>query len=138
MRIVRPWLPSAHPNFFVIYAFTTTAHLWYGYNGVFGSDRDFSSPTFVHVNQFASHGMWGYWQGAVGVALALALFLPTFTAARVALAMGLTATTVRLLLFGVAWSDGIPVGNTMPNVLLICGLLLSQTLEPPHNPASER
>lgn len=139
MNITRPWLRQHHPNFFLIYTATMIAFFGFGYLGVFTADVNFAAPAYKYINQFASHEVWGLWAAATGVVMFVGLHFTNFRLARFGLGMGFCWMLLRLLLFIEAAVNGIPGAvNGVPVYFLGAALLLSQTLEPPVNPATER
>jgi hypothetical protein len=137
--MVRPWLTRTHPNFALIFIATAVFHLWFGAAGVFGPDRRFASPSLVRVNALASHEVWGWVSLLIGATMILGLFQPSFTLARVAVAVGMAVCCARwgLLLEALTIDPSASI-NGGPVWMLIAALHLSQTLEPPSNPAAGR
>lgn len=138
-NLVRPWLPTSHRNFFVIYTATILFNLWTGLNGVFGPDKHFQGPLFEPVNNVADHHIWGAAYLTVALGLYGGLHLRTFRGCRIFLAIGFALSLFRLSLFTTVYLWGnASVGNTLSNLFLCVAVHLAQTLEPPINPASQR
>lgn len=137
-RLVRPWLPRTHPNFFIIYTCALIYHVWAGLLGIFGSDQDFAGSGLLYVRQLGTHQEWGYLSLAIGLALYLGIHCRTFEPARYALAAGLAITAARWVCILIAWAHHAQVGYAPPVYFLICGLHVSQVREPPVNPETGR
>lgn len=135
----RPWLQRSHPNFFFIYVATLTFHLWQASIGLFGPASFFGAPGLDRVNRTANPEVWGLAFAIIGVSMMLGLFRGSFQLSRLALAAGAALCTFRAVLIGLTISDGFYGSMTgVPVWFLAASLHLSQTGEPPFNPATAR
>lgn len=132
------WLKRSHPNYYVIYLFTLVHFFWNALNGLIGGE-EFSIPVLDHVNAVASPQVWGVSYLVVTVLLLVGLFRANFKVAKLGLAIGLLMQLSRfLLVLSVSLAEAVAVANTLPNLLVVVGVLISQSLEPPVNPATGR
>lgn len=133
----KPWLQKFHPNFFLSYIITTVHFLWAAVNGLYGDEEWFSLPFLEYVN-LVPHELWGIAYLLVGVTMLLGLFRSSFKLARLGLAGGLFLESARfILILSSVWQTN-QSANTLANLLVVVGVLVSQLLEPPVNPSSTR
>lgn len=135
-NFVKPWLPTSHRNFFIIYAATTIYHVWCGLNALLGPGRWFEIDSLKFVNEVADPVIWGVFNLLIAAALYINLHLRDFRFARVALGVGLAWVMLRFLLIALGWATGEDIANSLPNLFLCGAVHVAQTLEPPVNPAT--
>lgn len=130
----KPWLQKFHKNFFLIYVFTIVHFFWNAINGIFGNFSWFNIEVLHFVN-FVNPFIWGVGYFIVALMLTIGLFRNDFKLSRIGLAAGLFMESTRfiLILFAVFLVGG-AVANTLANLLVVVGVLLSQLKEPPVNP----
>lgn len=134
----KPALLEDHPNFFFIYFWTMLFHVALALIGLFGKGSNFASPALASVNDFASPRTWGLVSTCIAVGMFVGLWRTRFTVSRVCLAAGATLCLTRMLLIALPLLShrtaqglsGLPVWG------LATMLHLSQTSEPPRNPAT--
>lgn len=133
----KPWLHRFHPNFFLIYVITVVHFFWAAINGLFGDASWFTLPFLEYVN-FVSYWWWGLGYLIVGTTMLVGLFRSDFKWARLGLAGGLFLESARfILILASVWQTN-QSANTLANLLVVVGVLVSQLLEPPVNPTSTR
>lgn len=133
-KLTKPWLQKFHKNFFLIYVVTFIHFFWNAVNGIFGSSAWFNIEVLHFVN-FVSPFIWGVGYLFVALMLVVGLFKNDFRLARIGLASGLFMEFTRFILILLAvFIVGGAVANTLANLLVVVGVLLSQLREPPVNP----
>lgn len=138
MKLRKPALLQDHPNFFFIYVGTLLFHVSLALIGLFGKGSNFASPALADVNNFAAPRTWGIVSAFIAVGLFVGLWRRTFTISRLCLATGAAVTFVRLFLVALPLLSGrTALGlSGLPVWGLTVVVHLSQTAEPPRNPAT--
>lgn len=138
IMLKRPALLQDHPNFFFIYFFTMCFHIALALIGIFGKGSNFASPALASVNDFASPRAWGLVSAGIALGMFVGLWRSHFTLSRICLATGATLTATRMCLIALPLlshhtAQGL---SGLPAWGLLTALHLSQTSEPPRNPAT--